>query len=343
MKNILDYDVKMLEEFCLENKIPKFNGKVIFKWLHQMRVESFDDMTNISKVHRQLLFNNFEIYYPELITKQKSSDGTIKFLFELSDGEKIETVLMSHGYGNSVCVTTQVGCNMKCSFCASGVNGKVRDLSAGEIIGQLLCVKKEIGDDSRISSVVYMGIGEPFDNYENMKLSLKMLISKDGLNIGSRHITVSTSGLIKEIVKFADDFPQVGLAISLHAPNDKVRSKIMKINDVYNMEELMDACIEYQNITNRRISFEYLLMRGVNDTFEHAKQLKNLLRGTNTHVNLIPFNAVDESGYKRSTRKDMDKFLEVLEDADINVTMRREQGHDIDAACGQLRNKNNVL
>lgn len=340
---IYDLTYEQLEAWMLENGEKKFRAQQIWNWLYIQQVAEFADMNNISKVLIEKLEAAFILSPLTQSVLQASSDGTRKYLFALNDGTLIETVLMPHKYGNSVCVTTQVGCNIGCSFCASGTLRKQRDLTAGEIMAQVMLVQRDLntleGEAQRVSHIVIMGIGEPFDNYDNFMDFIRIVNHPKGLAIGARHITVSTSGIVPKIRQFADEGIQVNLAISLHAPNDELRSNIMKINNAYPIPELMDAVRYYIAKTNRRITFEYIMMRGVNDQIIHARQLVKLVRGMNAYINLIPFNAVDEHGYQRSTKEDVSAFFDYLKKEKIQVMVRREFGHDIDAACGQLRAK----
>ena len=336
------YSLKLsdLEAWLKEQKQPTFRAKQIYNWLYVQRVETFEEMLNIPKDLRNLLEENFAITTLKTLVKQTSSDGTMKFLFELHDGYSIETVLMRHNYGNSVCVTTQVGCRIGCTFCASTLGGLKRNLEAGEIVAQVLCVQRAIDEvDERVSSIVVMGIGEPFDNYDGLMDFLRIVNSDNGLNIGARHITVSTSGIIPKIYNFADEGIQINFAISLHAPNSELRSKLMPINRAYKLPDLMDAVRYYVEKTGRRVTFEYGLFGGENDQVEHAEELSKLLKGVKCHVNLIPVNYVPERNYVRTPKEQIFAFEKVLKQNGINVTIRREQGHDIDAACGQLRAK----
>ncbi len=317
----------------------------MWEWLYKKRVKSFAEMSNINKDCIQLLEEHFNMHTLQLEIKQESKDGTVKFLFKLPDGNLIETVLMRQKYGLSVCVTTQVGCNIGCSFCASGILRKNRDLTSGEIVEQIMNVQlhlDEIGKDERVSHVVVMGIGEPFDNFTNLVTFLKNINSPKGLAIGARHITVSTSGLAPKIYEFADLDLQVNLAISLHAPNNELRTQIMKINRAYPLEKLMPAIDYYLEKTNRRITFEYILLNDVNDHKEEALQLAKLLQNKRhlAYVNLIPYNPVSEHiQYKRSTQESIMTFYDTLKKNGINCVVRQEHGTDIDAACGQLRSK----
>ncbi|QFT88821.1 putative dual-specificity RNA methyltransferase RlmN [Bacillus sp. THAF10] len=318
----------------------KFRTTQIFEWLYQKRVASFDEMSNLSKNLREKLEETYTLTTLKTIVQQTSSDGTMKFLFELHDGYSIETVLMRHEYGNSVCVTTQVGCRIGCTFCASTLGGLKRNLEAGEIVAQVVKVQQAIDElDERVSHVVIMGIGEPFDNYDEMLDFLKIINHDKALNIGARHITVSTSGIIPKIYKFADENLQINFAVSLHAPNTELRSRLMPINRAYKLPELMDSIRYYIKKTGRRVSFEYGLFGGVNDQVEHAEELARLVKGVKCHINLIPVNYVPERDYVRTPKEQIKLFEKTLKSKGVNVTVRREQGHDIDAACGQLRAK----
>lgn len=329
-----------LEDWLVEQKEPKFRAKQIFDWLYVKRINSFSEMTNLSKELREKLAQSFEITTLEVAVKQESKDGTIKFLFELQDGYTIETVLMRHEYGNSVCVTTQVGCRIGCTFCASSIGGLKRNLEAGEIVAQVLTVQKALDEtDERVSQVVIMGIGEPFENYDEMMGFLKIINHNKGLNIGARHITVSTSGIIPKIYDFANESLQINFALSLHAADNETRSRLMPINRAYDLDKLMEAIEYYVEKTNRRITFEYGLFGGVNDQVHHARQLAEMIKHLNCHVNLIPVNHVPERDYVKTTKEDIFKFENELKKRGINATIRRNQGADIDAACGQLRAK----
>ncbi|MEK4178853.1 23S rRNA (adenine(2503)-C(2))-methyltransferase RlmN [Aeribacillus sp. FSL K6-1121] len=329
-----------LKEWLEQQGEKSFRAAQIFEWLYKKHVASFDKMTNLPKSLKEALAEHFDLTTLKTIVKQTSKDGTMKFLFELHDGYSIETVLMRHNYGNSVCVTTQVGCRIGCTFCASTLGGLKRNLSAGEIVAQVIKVQQildEIGE--RVSHVVIMGIGEPFDNYEEMMSFLKIINDEKGLNIGARHITVSTSGIIPKIYQFADENLQINLAISLHAPNTELRTKLMPINKAFKLPDLMKAVKYYIDKTGRRISFEYGLFGGVNDQVEHALELAELIKDLKCHVNLIPVNYVPERNYVRTSKNQIFRFERTLKEQGINVTIRREHGHDIDAACGQLRAK----
>ena len=327
-----------LEEWLSENGEKPFRALQIFDWLYNKRVKTFEEMSNLSKGLREKLEESFSLTTLSTIIQQESKDGTIKFLFQLQDGYSIETVLMRHEYGNSVCVTTQVGCRIGCTFCASTLGGLKRHLLAGEIVEQVVKVQQtldEIGE--RVSHIVIMGIGEPFDNYDAMMNFLKVINHEKGLNIGARHITVSTSGIVPKIYEFADEQLQINFAVSLHAPNQEARQKLMPIARAYKLDELMEAVRYYTKKTGRRVSFEYGLMSGENDSVEIAEELSALIKGIKCHVNLIPVNYVPERDYVRTSRSQIFAFEKTLKKNGINVTIRREQGSDIAAACGQLR------
>ncbi|MEH7388309.1 23S rRNA (adenine(2503)-C(2))-methyltransferase RlmN, partial [Bacillus sp. JJ1521] len=318
--SIYSLQLEELENWLIENGEKKFRGNQIFEWLYTKRVTTFDEMTNLSNAMRQKLAEQFTITTLKTIIQQTSADGTMKFLFELHDGYSIETVLMRHGYGNSICVTTQVGCRIGCTFCASTLGGLKRNLEAGEIVAQVVKVQKALDElDERVSHLVIMGIGEPFDNYDQMLSFLKIINHDKGLNIGARHITVSTSGIIPKIYKFADEKLQINFAISLHAPNTEIRSKLMPINRAYKLPDLMEAVRYYIEKTGRRISFEYGLFGGVNDQVEHAEELAELLKGIKCHVNLIPVNYVPERDYVRTPREQIFEFEKTLKKHGVNV------------------------
>ncbi|KXH87095.1 23S rRNA (adenine(2503)-C(2))-methyltransferase RlmN [Sporosarcina sp. HYO08] len=344
-KSIYGLTIDQLTEWIVEHGQKKFRAAQIWDWLYKKRVTNFEDMKNINKECIQLLADHFVIQTLEQTVKQESKDGTIKFLFRLEDGNLIETVLMKFPYGYSVCVTTQVGCNIGCSFCASGLLKKSRDLDAGEIVEQIMKVQFHLdakGQGERVSHIVVMGIGEPFDNYTNLMNFLRVINDQKGLSIGARHITVSTSGLTPKIKEFADEDIQINLAVSLHAPNNALRSRIMKINKAFPIEKLMDAIDYYLQSKNRRITFEYIMLHDVNDHIEEAQQLARLLENKRhlSYVNLIPYNPVDEHDqYRRSTPEAIKAFYETLKKKGIPCGVRLEQGTDIDAACGQLRSK----
>lgn len=346
MRNsIYGLTIDKLTEWLLEHGQKKFRAEQVWDWLYKKRITEFAEMKNINKECIQLLEEHYYIQSLEQSIKQESEDGTIKFLFKMKDGNLIETVLMKFPYGYSVCVTTQVGCNIGCSFCASGLLKKSRDLSGGEIVEQIMKVQHHLDEkelDERVSHIVVMGIGEPFDNYANLMSFLRVVNDPKGLSIGARHITVSTSGLAHKIIEFADENLQVNLAVSLHAPNDELRTSIMKINKAFPIEKLMKSIDYYLETTNRRITFEYILLNDVNDHVEEARELARLLQNKRhlSFVNLIPYNPVDEHGqYSRSTPEAIKAFYETLKGKGINCVVRMEQGTDIDAACGQLRSK----
>ncbi|MCP8970184.1 23S rRNA (adenine(2503)-C(2))-methyltransferase RlmN [Ectobacillus ponti] len=338
--SIYSLEFHQLQEWLKENGEPAFRAGQLFDWLYKKRAADFAEMTNLGKGLREKLSNSFDITTLKTLVKQVSADGTIKFLFELYDGYSIETVLMRHEYGNSICVTTQVGCRIGCTFCASTLGGLKRNLEAGEIVAQVVEVQRALDEtEERVSSVVVMGIGEPFDNYDHLMTFLRTVNSDKGLHIGARHITVSTSGIIPKIYKFAEEQMQINFAISLHAPNTELRSKLMPINRAYKLPDLIEAVRHYTDKTGRRVTFEYGLFGGENDQDEHAEELARLLKGLKCHVNLIPVNYVPERNYVRTPREQIFRFEKILKERGINVTIRREQGHDIDAACGQLRAK----
>lgn len=339
MYNLYDFSLEKLEKLLVEEYgQKKYRATQLFIWIYQKRVTNFDEMSDISASFKEILKRDFVLELPTIEAKQISQDGTIKLLLKMKDGVKVETVLMRYDYGNSVCVSSQVGCNMGCAFCASGLLLKSRDLTPGELISQLL-VMESLMEGERISHVVIMGSGEPFDNYDNVMDFIRVVNHHKGFNIGARHITVSTCGIPDKIIAFANEGLQVNLAISLHAPNDELRSKLMKINKAYPLDVLIGAIKEYERITNRRVTFEYIMLKGVNDSAEHAKELANLISGTINFVNLIPYNSVDEHGFKRSNRIVVREFADNLKKLGVNVTIRKEFGPDIDAACGQLRAK----
>lgn len=338
MRNIYDLSKEELENYFESIGDKKFRAVQILEWLYRKKVTSFDEMTNLSKKAIEVLRENFIIEGLNLKTKYVSSDGTIKFLFSLNDGNLIETVLMRHNYGNSVCVTSQVGCNMGCSFCASGELGKVRNLTLAEMALQVLYVDNFLSEQNeRVSNIVVMGIGEPFDNYETLLKFLTIVNYPKGLEIGARHITVSTCGIVPKIYEFAEFPLQINLAVSLHAPTNELRSKMMKINKVYKIEELMEALKYYLDKTNRRITFEYILIKGVNDSDKDAFDLIKLVRNINCYVNLIPYNEVITNPYKATSHERCEEFFEILRKNGVNATLRMEHGNDVAAACGQLR------
>ncbi|WP_282938565.1 23S rRNA (adenine(2503)-C(2))-methyltransferase RlmN [Paenibacillus sp. RC67] len=344
-ESIYGLTLDQLIDWLQEHGHKKFRAMQVWDWLYRKRVTDFSEMADVRPECIQLLKDHFVISTLNEHMRQESSDGTIKFLFNLHDGNLIETVLMRHKFGLSVCVTTQVGCNIGCSFCASGLLAKSRDLTAGEIVEQIMKVQLHLdqaGQDERVSHIVVMGIGEPFDNFKNMSDFINVVKDHKGLAIGSRHITVSTSGLADKIIEFTDSDLQVNLAISLHAPNDELRTRIMKINRAIPLSKLMQAIDYYLDKTKRRITLEYILLRDVNDGKEHALELAELVgdRRQLANVNLIPYNPVDEhSQYQRSEQESIVAFYDTLKKQGISCSVRLEHGTDIDAACGQLRSK----
>lgn len=317
---------------------PKYRAKQVFKWLYR-GVGSFDDMSDLPKQLREKLKSEYSIYTPKVLKKQVSKiDGTIKYLWELEDGNAVETVVMSYKHGNTVCVSSQVGCRQGCAFCASTIGGLVRSLEPSEIIDEVLF--SQIDSGKPISNIVLMGIGEPLDNFDNVVKFLKLVNNPDGMNIGMRHISLSTCGITEKLDDLAELNLQLTLSVSLHAPDDETRSKIMPANRGRGVAELMRCCKRYYEKTGRRISFEYAMIDGVNDTEYHAKLLAKHAKSLSAHVNLIPLNHVEEREFKPSTAGHLKAFIKVLEDAGVNVTVRRKLGSDVDASCGQLRRKN---
>ena len=334
-------DIKSLElaeltEAMVQMGQPKFRGKQVYSWLHEKRVESFEEMSNLPAAFRQQLAQNYYINSLSIIRKLTSKiDGTQKYLLRLKDNNCVEAVLMKYKYGNSVCISTQVGCRMGCKFCASTLAGLVRSLEPSEMLDEIYTVTRDSGQ--RVSNVVLMGIGEPFDNYDNVMKFLHILSSPEGYNLSLRHLSLSTCGLVDRIYQLAEEKAGLTLSISLHAPNDEIRSQTMPINKRYPIDELLEACRYYFNKTGRRISFEYALIEGVNDEVRHANELADRLRGMSAHVNLIPVNPIKERGFKRGSRQRIEAFQKALEARGVNATIRRELGADINAACGQLR------
>ena len=336
-------DIKSLyfDELMAELKAlgePGFRTKQIYTWLHQRGVRSFEEMTDLSKALREKLDSRFYITAPKVLRKQVSQiDGTIKYLWELSDGNAVETVLMSYKHGNTVCISTQVGCRMGCKFCASTIGGLVRCLQPSEMLDEVLHTQLDSG--KRISNIVLMGIGEPLDNFDNVMKFLNMINDERGLNIGMRHISLSTCGLTEKFDKLAELNLQLTLSVSLHGPDDETRNRIMPVNRIRGVNDLYDACERYFKKTGRRISFEYAMIDGVNDTPDHAKELARRIKKIGGHVNLIPLNHVDESPLEPSTPEHLKQFVDILQRSGINVTVRRKLGGDVDASCGQLRRK----
>lgn len=336
-QNILGFTYQQLQVECLKLNEKKYRAKQLYTWIYQKQMTDFFQMSDISKASQERFNQHFTFDSLTLKTCQVSKDETRKYLFETVDGAFIESVLMTHEYGLSLCVTSQIGCNMGCTFCASGILKKQRNLSAAEIVAQVLMVQQDVG--KRISHIVVMGIGEPFDNFENLMDFLAIVNSDHGLAIGARHITVSTCGIAPKIREFADRQTQVNLAISLHAPTNELRRQIMPINRAYPLEELFDAIQYYLAKTNRRITYEYILLKDVNDQKEHAHLLADLVKDTLGYVNLIPYNPVGEHGFQPTEFKQRVVFYDTLMKRGVQATLRKEHGSDIDAACGQLRAK----
>ncbi|MBQ7040128.1 MAG: 23S rRNA (adenine(2503)-C(2))-methyltransferase RlmN [Clostridia bacterium] len=335
-----DLTFEELTEYLCSLGLSKFRGRQVFEWLYR-GVTTFDEMTNLSKDLREQLSELCEITTLEIVTKQVSSDGTIKYLFRLGDGETVESVLMDYKHGHPICISTQVGRNMGCKFCASTIGGKVRDLTAGEIIDQILFAQKDSG--KTVSNIVLMGIGEPLDNYDNVTKFIRNANHFAGLNIGARHISLSTCGLIPGIEKLADEGIPVTLSVSLHAPNDELRTSLMPVNKKYPIDMLMKAINNYIKKTNRRVTFEYSLIEGVNDNISEAKQLLKLTKGMLAHINLIPVNQVKGKDFVKSNPERINAFRTVLEQGGVTTTVRRSLGSDIEASCGQLRRENSPL
>ncbi len=336
MENIYDYTREELEKIVEDLGEKKFKATQIYNWLYKKKAKSFDEMTDLKKDFINTLKEKFIIGSIKIDKKEEDKDVN-KYLFKLHDGEYIEAVLMHHDYGLSICVSSEIGCNMGCKFCESGRRKKVRNLEPGEIVEQILLVEDDV--KQRISHVVVMGIGEPFDNYDNIIKFIKIINDPKGLEIGIRHITVSTCGLVFKIDSFARDAGGANLAISLHAANDELRSSLMPINKVYKINDIMNAVKRYIDKTGRRVTFEYIMLDSVNDSLEDAEDLSKLLKGMNCYVNLIPYNETENIGYKRSNMFKIMKFYDILKKNNINVTIRREFGSKISAACGQLRSK----
>ena len=332
---ISSYTPEQLTALMKELGQPAFRAKQIFHWLHQKLVTEFSAMTDQPKALLARLEERYYIAAPAIARRQQSKDGTVKYLFALEDGNCIETVIMRYHYGVTACVSTQVGCRMGCRFCASTQAGRVRNLEAGEIAAQIYTAQKDVGE--RISHIVLMGIGEPLDNFDNVMDFLSIISSPDGVNIGMRNISLSTCGVVPMIDKLAEKKLQLTLSISLHAPNDEMRSKMMPVNDAYPVAQLIAACRRYQQTTGRRVSFEYSMVRGVNDSPATARELAALIRGMGAHVNLIPINPVDGSPYSATDAENVKRFQSLLTDLGVNATVRRRLGSDISAACGQLR------
>ncbi len=337
MKNIKNYNLEDLKQELVSIGEKTYRAEQIFKWIYVDKVNTFEEMTNLSLDLRKKLEENYTLCNFNIIKKQESVDGTKKYLFDVLDGNAIETVLMEYNSWKTICVSSQIGCRMGCKFCASTGIPFIRNLTSGEIVEQILAVEQDIQD--KVSNIVFMGIGEPLDNYDNVIKAIKIINNPKGLNIGARHISVSTSGLVPRIYDLANENIQCTLSISLHATNDEKRSSMMPVNNLYNVKELMKACKDYIKITNKRISFEYALAKDNNDNLEDAKELVNLLKGMLCHVNLIPINKIENGKYIKSSNENIIKFRDYLNEHGIVATIRRELGSDIDAACGQLRRK----
>ena len=338
MKNIFSMPKQELEEYFINIDGKKFRATQIYEFLYKKRIYDVHQMNNISNNIKEKLKEEFDFTFIKLKLKQEDKDVK-KYLFELNDGNFIESVLMYHDYGISICVSSQVGCNMGCAFCESGRLKKVRNLETYEVVQQLLLIEEDIKE--RISHVVVMGIGEPFDNYNNIMNFIRIINDPKGIDIGARHITVSTCGIVPKIDQFAKEFNQVNLAISLHAPNDKIRNKIMPISKAYKLEELMNSIKKYIQTTNRRVTFEYIMLENINDSKECAKELANLIKKLNCYVNLIPYNETENITFKRTKKMQILEFYDILKKNGINVTIRKEFGSKVDAACGQLRANQN--
>lgn len=336
MINIYSFTKEELEEYFISINEKKYRASQLYDFLYNKKINAISEVTTFSDTLKQKIEQDIKIGLIKLIEEKKEKD-VCKYLFELSDKNKIETVIMKHNYGNSLCISTQVGCNMGCVFCESGRLKKIRNLETFEMVEQVVAVEKRLNE--RISHIVIMGIGEPFDNYDNVMKFIRIINDPKGLNIGARHITVSTCGIIPKIKQFMDENLQVNLAISLHASNNKLRDKLMPINKVYNLDSLMETVKDYINKTNRRVTFEYVMLEGINDGVENAKELVGLLKGINCYVNLIPYNETNNKIYNKSNKVTILQFYDILKKNNINVTVRREFGSNIDAACGQLRSK----
>lgn len=336
MKNIYDLTYEEMEEYFLNIGSKKFHAMQLFTWLYEKRVESYSEVTNIKKELLDNISKDYSIDRLKIVSVEEDVDVS-KYLFELYDGEHIEAVLMRHDYGNSVCISSQVGCNMGCKFCESGRRKKVRNLETYEMVLQILMIEKLLGE--RVSHVVVMGIGEPFDNYDNLCSFLKIINHPKGMAIGARHITVSTCGVVPKVLEFSEFPLQINLAVSLHAPNNEIRDKIMPINKAYPLEKLIPALKTYLERTNRRITFEYILLKDINDSTKCAEELSKLVKGINCYINLIPYNETENIGFKRTNTIQIMRFYDILKKNNVNVTIRREFGGKISAACGQLRSK----
>lgn len=340
MINLYGQEIRKLEKLLMDRGQKKYRATQLYTWIYEKNASTFDEMSDISKVFRDELNRDFCLTLPTIYKKQESVDGTIKLLLELEDGSKVETVHMPYSYGNAICVSSQVGCNMACAFCASGLLKKRRNLETHEIVGQVLVMNKLLSEKGkRVTHIVVMGTGEPFDNYDNVMDFIRIVNHPKALAIGARHISVSTCGIVPGILKYAKEGLQTNLAISLHAPNDEIRNKIMPISKAYPLDQLMDAVKTYEKEAGRRVTFEYIMLKGVNDSLKNAEELVKLVKGTLAYINLIPYNPVDENSFERSTDKSVHEFFSYLMKRGVNTTVRKEFGNDIDAACGQLRAK----
>lgn len=337
MNSIFNYRLKELEDILVASGFKKYNASQIFDFVYRKKVFDFMNITNLSKETREYLSNNFEISFPKVIKLEVSKDKTRKYLFEFNDLSKVEAVLMYQPYGISICLSSQVGCNMGCKFCASGLNKKERNLEASEMVSMLLSIEEDIKE--KITHIVIMGTGEPLDNFQNVTKFIEIVNAPKGLEIGIRHITLSTCGLVDKIDELAKLNLGINLAISLHAPTDDLRNKLMPINKKYPIKSLLDACVRYFNTTSRRITFEYLLLDNVNDSSLFADKLADILKGINCYVNLIPYNNVKEFDFKTTKEETQNNFFNILKKRGINVTLRRKMGDDINSACGQLRSE----
>ena len=337
-KNLKDYNIDDLKEIFVALDEKAYRAEQVFNWIYKENVTNIDDMTNLSLDLREKLNNEFSLHNFNISKKLESKDGTKKYLFDLLDGNAIETVLMEYKHGFSICVSSQIGCKMGCKFCASTGIPFIRNLTPGEIVEQILAVERDTG--IKISNIVFMGIGEPLDNYDNVIKAIRIINNPKGLNIGARHISISTSGIVPNIYRLAEENIQCTLSISLHSADNKKRSEMMPVNNAYSIGELIKACKDYINMTNRRISFEYALAKDDNDNLDDAKKLVKLLKGMLCHVNLIPINKIENGKYSKSTNENIIRFRDFLNDNGIVATIRRELGSDIDAACGQLRRQN---
>lgn len=341
MINLYGQEITKLESLLMSRGQKKYRATQLYSWIYEKKAKTFDEMSDVSKSFREELNRDFCLTLPKIYKKQESKDGTIKLLLELEDGNKIETALLPYDYGNAICVTSQVGCNMGCAFCASGLLKKNRDLLPEEMVGQVLVMNSLLEEkNQRVTHIVVMGTGEPFDNYDNVLDFIRIVNHQKGLAIGARHITVSTCGLVPGIIRYAKEGLQTNLAISLHAPNDELRNRIMPISKKYPLNELMDAIKYYEEHANRRVTFEYILLKGINDDLKCASELVSLINNASTYiVNLIPYNPVNEKPFKRSDDESVHKFFSYMKKHHVNCTIRKEFGNDIDAACGQLRAK----